>query len=64
MSTEAELAGIERAVSRQAEAMEALTQALYQMTETNQRILEVLIDVMAGDDPDNQPLRDMEGNPV
>lgn len=64
MSIEREIAGIERAVSRQAEAMEALTQALHQMAETNQRILEVLIDVMAGDDPDNQPLRDMEGNPV
>lgn len=64
MSTEAELAGIERAVSRQAEAMEALTQALYQMAEVNQRILEVLIEVAVPDDPDNQPLRDMEGNPV
>lgn len=55
---------IERAISRQTEAVQDLTAAILQMVETNQKILEVLIDVMAGDDPDNQPLRDMDGNPV
>lgn len=55
---------IERAINRQTEAVQDLTAAILQMVETNQKMLEVLIDVMAGDDPDNQPLRDMEGNPV
>lgn len=57
MSIERELYELTQAINNQVEAMNALVQM-------NQKILEVLIDVMAGDDPDNQPLRDMEGNPV
>lgn len=64
MSTEIELARIEQSLSRMASAMEGLTDAIQAMTVTNQKMLDVLIDVIAGDDPDNQPMRDMEGNPI
>lgn len=57
MSIENEIRLLTEAIQQQVEAMNALVQM-------NQKILEVLIDVMAGDDPDNQPLRDMDGNPV
>lgn len=57
MSIENELRLLTEAIQQQVEAINAMTQ-------TNQQILNVLIDVMAGDNPDNQPLRDMEGNPV
>lgn len=64
MSTEIELARIEQSLSRMASAMEGLTDAIQAMTVTNQKMLDVLIDVIASDDPDNQPMRDMEGNPI
>lgn len=55
---------IERAIDRQTQALVALTDAIQVMTVTNQKMLDVLIDVIASDDPDNQPMRDMEGNPI
>lgn len=57
MSIENELRLLTEAIQQQVEAINTMTQV-------NQQILEVLIDVMVPDDPDNQPLRDMEGNPV
>lgn len=57
MSIENELRLLTEAIQQQVEAMNALVQ-------TNQQILEVLIDVMVPDDGSGQPLRDMEGNPV
>lgn len=55
---------IENEIRIQTQAIQELTEALQAMTVTNQKILDVLIDVMASDDPDNQPMRDMEGNPI
>lgn len=55
---------IENEIRLLTEAIQGQTDAIAALVQMNQRILEVLIDVMAGDDPDNQPLRDMDGNPV
>lgn len=55
---------IERAIERQTKAMIELADAIQAMTVTNQKILNVLIDVMAGDDPDTAPRVDLDGNPV
>lgn len=53
-----------QAINSQAMATVDLTEQIARLVEQNQRMLEILIDVMAGDDPDSQPMRDMEGNPV
>lgn len=53
-----------RTLQDQTQAMENLTNQIDQLVQMNQKILEVLIDVMAGDDGTGQPMRDMEGNPV
>lgn len=55
---------IENEIRIQTQAIQELTEAIHAMTVTNQKVLDVLIEVMAGDDPDSQPMRDMEGNPV
>lgn len=55
---------IEREIEQLTNSVQSLVDQMALQNEVNQRILEVLIDVMAGDDPDNQPLRDMDGNPV
>lgn len=57
MSIENELRLLTEAIQQQVEAINTMTQV-------NQQILEVLIEVAVPDDPDSQPLRDMEGNPV
>ena len=60
-----EMQRIEAAMDRQAQATEALAIAIEAMTVTNQQILEALITVvMENDDPDSQPMRDMDGKPV
>lgn len=55
---------IEREIEQQTIAIRELVDAIQLMTVTNQRILDALIDIAMGDDPDQQPLRDMDGNPV
>lgn len=55
---------IERAVERQTQALIELTDAINTMTVTNQKVLMVLLEIVGGDDPDQQPQLDMEGNPV
>lgn len=55
---ERELYELTQAIHRQTEAIEA-------MTVTNQRILEVLLEVvMQEQDPDAQPMHDMDGKPL
>lgn len=55
---------IERAVERQTQALIELTDAINTMTVTNQKVLMLLLEIVGGDDPDQQPQVDMEGNPV
>lgn len=55
---------IAQALERQTMAMQALTDEIHAMTVTNQKILQVLIDVLLGDEVDEQVLKDMDGNPV
>lgn len=55
---------IEREIGQLTNAVQSLVDQMAAQNELNQRILEVLIEVAVPDDPDNQPLRDMEGNPV
>ena len=58
-----ELRQMAASMERQAEATEALAAAIDRMTVTNQQILEALITVvMQDEDPDAQPMRDMDGN--
>lgn len=46
-------------------AMEGLAAAMHEQTVTNQRILEVLLEVVMQDqDPDTQPMHDMDGKPL
>lgn len=52
------------AMEHQAQATEALAVAIEAMTVTNQRILELLLEVVLQDDPDGQPLTDMDGAPL
>lgn len=59
-----ELQQISSALDRQTKAMEELTNEIHEMTVTNQKVLMLLLDVVGGDDPDQQPQVDMEGNPV
>lgn len=54
---ERELYELTQAIHKQAEAIEA-------MTVTNQRILELLLGVVLQDDPDGQPMMDMDGQPL
>lgn len=53
-----------RTIQDQTQAMDNLTNQIEQLVQMNQQILSVLIDVMAGDNEQGQPMRDMEGNPV
>lgn len=53
---------IEQAIEGQTQAMYALTDAIDRMIEQNQRMIEVMIEVMA--EGSEQPMRDMDGNPV
>lgn len=63
MDNSFEMNRIAAAMERQAEAMEALTAAIHEQTVTNQRIVEVLLEVVMQDqDPDAPPMRDMDGN--
>lgn len=56
---------MERQLERMTAAMEALTAAIHEQTVTNQRILEVLLEVVMQDqDPDAMPMTDMEGKPL
>ena len=56
---------IAQAMERQAEAMEGLTAAIHEQSVTNQRLLEVLLEVVMQDqDPDAMPMTDMEGKPL
>lgn len=55
---------IEREIEQLTNAVQSLVDQIAAQNELNQRILEVLIEVAVPEDPDNQPLRDMEGNPV
>jgi hypothetical protein len=55
---------IERAIERQTQALIELTDAINTMTVTNQKVLMLLLEIVGGDDPDQQPQVDMEGNPV
>lgn len=50
-----------RTLQDQTQAMDNLTNQIEQLVKVNQLILEAIV---LGDDPDNQPMRDMEGNPV
>lgn len=52
------------AMERQAAAMEDLAAAIQTQTVTNQRILELLLEVVLQDDPDGQPMMDMDGQPL
>jgi len=64
MSIEAELIAMGHSVNRMATAMEALTDEIHAMTVTNQKVLMILLDLVAGDEPDAQPQTDLDGNPV
>lgn len=65
MDNSIELRLMTAALERQAEAMEALTAAIHEQSVTNQRIVEVLLEVVMQDqDPDAQPVRDMDGKPL
>lgn len=55
---------IERAIDRQTSAMQELADRIHELTVTNQKVLMVLLDLVAGDDDVTQPQLDMEGNPV
>ena len=55
---------IEREIELLTNAVHLLVEQMTAQNALNQKILEVLIEVAVPDDPDNQPLRDMEGNPV
>lgn len=55
---------IERAIERQTQALIELTDSINAMTVTNQKVLMILLDLVAGDDPDAQPQLDLDGNPV
>lgn len=55
---------IEREIEQLTNSVQSLVDQMAMQNELNQKILEVLIDVMVPDDGSGQPLRDMEGNPV
>lgn len=55
---------IERAIDRQTQALVALTDAIQEMTVTNQKVLMVLLEFVAGDEEELKVQTDMEGNPV
>lgn len=60
-----EMNRIAAAMERQANAMEALAAAIHEQSVTNQRLLEVLLEVVMQDqDPDAQPMHDMDGKPL
>lgn len=60
-----EIQQMAQAIDRQSQATEALAMAIEAMTVTNQRILEVLLEVVMQDqDPDAMPMTDMEGKPL
>lgn len=64
MSTEAELVQIGHEIRMMRESMQDLANEIHEMTVTNQKVLMVLLEIVGGDDPDQQPQVDMEGNPV
>lgn len=65
MDNSIELRLMTAAMERQAEAMEGLTAAIHEQSVTNQRLLEVLLEVVMQDqDPDTQPMHDMDGKPL
>lgn len=55
---------IERAIDRQTSAMQELADRIHDLAVTNQKVLMVLLDLVAGDEDVTQPQTDMDGNPV
>lgn len=55
---------IERAIDRQTSAVQELADRIHELTVTNQKVLMVLLDLVAGDEDVTQPQTDMDGNPV
>lgn len=55
---------MERQLERMTQAIEELAAAIQTQAVTNQRILELLLEVVLQDDPDGQPMTDMDGKPL
>lgn len=55
---------IENEIRLLTQAMQQQTEAIQGLIDLNQKMLEVLIDVVVTDDGSGQPMMDMDGNPV
>lgn len=64
MSIEAEVIQIGHEIRMMKEAIQDLASEIHEMTVTNQKVLMVLLDLVAGDEDVDQPRLDMDGNPV
>lgn len=53
--------GIENELHLLTQAIHAQTEAIHVLVEQNQKMLEILVDVMA-EEQEGQPMKDMDGN--